>query len=291
MINGKSLIQVWEDTYYQHTGETLYYKVKINGDDFKRGIAVSLPDGTLPRVYVNRIAVEWFNGADYLPQKEWLTTDGDACCDLTLVACNSGFTEQATVGTIRIVDGWYGSVSTLLSEPVNGHADMRMGLPITLYSESGETIELLGCGDSDIEPEPEPEPDTAATKGRYVWISFEYTFYSFGGGTYAAENGYRNALYQFDELSKSFKNEAFGVVDENRTIAPTEYKGPRHSTIMYDNLGVYHYYSECYYTFSTPVSVDQAIVNDYFKDVLRKSTPGAPESRVIYAASSYKKMF
>lgn len=141
MINGKSLIQVWEDTYYQHTGETLYYKVKINGDDFKRGIAVSLPDGTLPRVYVNRIAVEWLDRAD-MPQETGITADSGACCDLTLVACNSGFTEQDTVGTIRIVDGWHGSVRTLLSEPINGHADMRMELPLSFYSESGETVDI-----------------------------------------------------------------------------------------------------------------------------------------------------
>lgn len=141
MINGKSLIQVWEDTYYQHTGDTLYYKVNINGAYFTKGKAESFPDGTLPRVYVNRIAQDWFDVAD-IPASTGVTPDSGACCDLSLVLCDSGFTEQETIGTIRIVAGWYGQVRTLLSEPVNGHADMRMELPITFYSESGETIVL-----------------------------------------------------------------------------------------------------------------------------------------------------
>ena len=125
MIKGKDIINVWEDTYVEYSGDTLYFRVKKDNEPVYEGYAERFPDGTPIRIYINRIARDYlFNGV-FDPTVTGLTVDSGACGEFSVFSM-SGVTEQECLGSIVIVYGFEGdAVNGTLNEPVNTHADMR----------------------------------------------------------------------------------------------------------------------------------------------------------------------
>lgn len=138
MIGGKERIMVWEDTYYEHSGETLDFSVSMGGVRVYIGHAEAFPDGRPIRVYINRIVMQFLKNSDFNPTVSGLTADSTASAYFTLYDEGS----SVTLGGIWIVFGFYGEAGSLLSEPVNGKADSRMHLPLSSFNSSATTINI-----------------------------------------------------------------------------------------------------------------------------------------------------
>lgn len=144
MINGKSLIPVWEDTYYEYSGDTLYFRVKMDGSTVFDGYAEGFPDGSPIRIYVNRIAVDYLSDDAFRPDVTGLTENTGAMANFELfkLVLNGGtYEEDEKLGDIYI---YYGSdrADGIAAVPVNGHADSRMKLPMTAVLTEQGVIEI-----------------------------------------------------------------------------------------------------------------------------------------------------
>lgn len=145
MINGKQEIFVWEDTYVEVPQNTIRFRVKMNGTSVYDGVAEKFPDGRPIRIYINRIAYEYLFNSDFNPSVTGVTTDATASAVFSiheLVEDNGDVYEGSTLGSITIVFGFNGDVEPIISEPVNGRADMRMNLPLSFYASSSTTITI-----------------------------------------------------------------------------------------------------------------------------------------------------
>lgn len=180
MINGKSLIPVWEDTYYEYSGDTLYFRVKMDGVSIYDGYAEAFPDGTPIRVYINRIAGDYlFNSESFDPGRAGYFLDSGASANFTLVRMNvSGntYTEGTTLGDVTILFGFGDVYAGVISDPVNGHSDMRMKLPVTGFFANISNAMVIDsvCDGSD---------DSGYTiEGTRIYINF----YGKWGGPYTS---------------------------------------------------------------------------------------------------------
>ena len=126
MIGGKDLINVWEDTYLEYSGDTLDFRVYRNGTLVYEGYAEKFPDGTPIRIYINRIARDYLYNGDFNPSENGITTDSGATDYFHISRVYNGGSEQG-LGGIDILYGFSGDAvnGSLLNEPVNRHADMR----------------------------------------------------------------------------------------------------------------------------------------------------------------------
>lgn len=149
MIDGKERIYCWEDTAYEYSGSTLYFRVKKDGDTVYEGYSEAFPDGTPIRVYINRIARDYMENGRFSPVRTGVTQDAEAYAEFSLVRLD-GDVEDAVLGTIQVLYGFYGDApaesTEIMSDPINGHADMRMYLPVTLFNEEATEIEIVGYG-------------------------------------------------------------------------------------------------------------------------------------------------
>lgn len=145
MINGKSVIPVWEDTYYEYSGSTLHCRVKKDGVKVCDIYAEAFPDGRPIKVYVNRLAKDYLSNGGFNPTATGLTADSEATAVFSLIRLiESGgtYTEDVTLGDITIVYGFGNLSEGLVSEPVNGHADVRMNLPLSVFFLAGTNITI-----------------------------------------------------------------------------------------------------------------------------------------------------
>lgn len=145
MINGKSLIPVWEDTYYEYSGETLNFRLKMDGRNVFDGYAEGFPDGTPIRVYVNRIAVDYLSDDAFRPDVTGLTENTGAMANFELfqlTLSGGSYEEDVKLGDIYIYYGQEKISEGTAAEPINGHADSRMKLPMTAVLTEQDVIEI-----------------------------------------------------------------------------------------------------------------------------------------------------
>ena len=145
MINGKNLIPVWEDTYYETSAETLDFRIKLDGVKIYDGYAEAFPDGKPIRVYVNRIAGDYLYNGEFNPSQTGMQADSGASAVLTLTELRESggtVTEGTVLGSITVFYGFKDAREGLISDPVNGRADARMFLPLSAFFTSGTTITI-----------------------------------------------------------------------------------------------------------------------------------------------------
>lgn len=212
MINGKEKIFVWEDTYLEVSQNTISFRVKMNGVTIYQGVAEAFPDGRPIRIYINRIACEYLYNSDFNPSVTGVTSDGTASAVFSVVELtesNGVVSEGSTLGSIIIAFGFDGDLLNILSEPIDGKADVRMSLPITIFSESGMTMG-------------ETEPDTGSTSGTSGGGSSSYqdtnytpnncTWKYVGRGPHTRRNGETYGPRYFWKNGKYYKEYGIGVV-------------------------------------------------------------------------------
>lgn len=145
MINGKEKIFVWEDTYLEVSQNTISFRVKMNGATIYQGVAEAFPDGRPIRIYINRIACEYLYNSDFNPSVTGVTSDGTASAVFSVVQLtesNGVVSEGSTLGSIIIAFGFDGELTSVLSEPIDGKADVRMNLPVSFFNSSATTITI-----------------------------------------------------------------------------------------------------------------------------------------------------
>lgn len=142
MIGGKERIYVWEDTYYEYTGSTLDFRVKKNGTTVYEGYAEQYPDGANIKIYINRIAREFLSNGDFNPASAGTQSDSAATAVFALYRIEEGDSETP-LGSITVCMGSLGElVQGTISEPVNGHADYRMHIPLSVYKINSGSINI-----------------------------------------------------------------------------------------------------------------------------------------------------
>lgn len=128
---------VWIDDAYEYSGQTLHYRVKMNGNKIYEGIATA--EDFPIKIYLNRIAQGYLQST--FPQETGVTQDTGASAVFSLVRL-SGSTEAEVLYTQTYIDA-YGSVfGGFMAQPINGRADARQRLFYTTYSVTGGTIEV-----------------------------------------------------------------------------------------------------------------------------------------------------
>lgn len=126
---------VWIDDAYDYSGQTLHYRVKMNGNAIEEGIASAM-DFPI-RIYLNRVAQAYLESS--FPEATGVTLDEGAYAEFSLVEM-SGDTESTTLYTVTYINAYSGSASRRMSSPINGHADLRQRLFYTTYNNSATTI-------------------------------------------------------------------------------------------------------------------------------------------------------
>lgn len=141
MIGGKDRIYVWEDTYYEYSGDTLDFRVKKNGTTVYEGYAEQFPDGSSIRIYINRIAREFLFNGDFNPASAGTQSDSAATATFALYRVSG--TSETQLGSIVVCMGGLGTLAQgVISEPVNGHADFRMHLPLSVFMNNSGSITI-----------------------------------------------------------------------------------------------------------------------------------------------------
>lgn len=132
---------VWIDDAYDYSGQTLHYRVKMNGNAIEEGIA-SARDFPI-RIYLNRVAQAYLESS--FPEATGVTRDEGAYAEFSLVEM-SGDTESTTLYTVTYVNAYSEAVnysetvSRYLSRSINWHADPRQRLYFTIFNNSQTTI-------------------------------------------------------------------------------------------------------------------------------------------------------
>lgn len=124
------------DTPYTATTESLAFKVEdSDGNVVWQGVARPFPGESAVTIWVNRLVSD-FLGSGWAPATG-VTSDESSCRTFYL---KDG--EGTLLETFVFVDGDGTLQEGLFSEPVNGHLDPRMMMPVTNYSVSGTTITI-----------------------------------------------------------------------------------------------------------------------------------------------------
>lgn len=216
MIGGKDRIYAWEDTYYEYSGSSLYFRVRKDGSTVYKGYAEKFPDGTPIRIYINRIARDYLSNGGYTPPVTGWTADENAYATFTLDRLNENGRVLGNLGSIEIIQSYHGEVpdaeSFIMSAPVNGHADARMYLPVTTFKHGSV---------GPTPPEPDPEPDTGETK-YFRWtsgIGFPELPYSATSHTITWETNYPSASITVSNTSSGVYEHLDATTERSLTIA------------------------------------------------------------------------
>jgi hypothetical protein len=131
---------VWFDDAYDYSGQTLHYRIKMNGNAIEDGIA-SARDFPI-RIYLNRVAQAYLKST--FPYVSGVTQDADATAEFSLVEM-SGDTETRTLYE-QTYSAQYSYrwplVLGLMTYPINGHADPRQRLFFTSFNNNSTTITI-----------------------------------------------------------------------------------------------------------------------------------------------------
>ena len=128
---------VWIDDAYDYSGQTLAYRIKMNGETISEETASAI-DFPI-RIYLNRVAQAYLH-SDF-PESTGVTEDGRSYSEFSIVEI-SGDTEVQTLYSETYVNAYGGEFKPVMETPVNGHADARQRLFFTSYNNSATTIEI-----------------------------------------------------------------------------------------------------------------------------------------------------
>ena len=122
---------VWKDDPVSYTGSTLDFKIYKDGTEVQSGVMTAL-DFPIT-IYLNRYA-QPFLGNNFPGTDSGVTADPDAL-GIFAIKDDSG----NTIVSETYVSAYAGEFNELMSEPIDGKADMRQKLYITQYSASAGT--------------------------------------------------------------------------------------------------------------------------------------------------------
>ena len=131
---------VWVDDAYDYSGQTLHYRIKMNGTTIAEEKA-SARDFPI-KIYLNRVAQAYLEST--FPENSGVTQDTGASAEFSIVEM-SGDTETNVLYeqtySVQYSYKW-GLVLGLMTYPINGHADPRQRLFFTSYNNDNTTITI-----------------------------------------------------------------------------------------------------------------------------------------------------
>lgn len=132
---------VWIDDAYEYSGDTLHYRVRMNGMKIYEGVATA--EDFPIRIYLNRIAQGYLEST--FPETTGVTQDKGASAVFTLnemTYSGGSWVEGNTLYQETYIDAYEGVYEGCMAQPINGHADVRQRIFYTSYNEQETTIEI-----------------------------------------------------------------------------------------------------------------------------------------------------